>query len=273
MTNKIYIHICLAVVLGLGVMTVAQADLVVKSEYQSIQPYGNGELVCFRDALAGVPPSAAEIATLESQLPEREVGRYYGRLDLMFENLTLSSLRNRSTSPFQNSAILRKKASKSQTGLDLAIGYVFAKDFRGELEYLVNKNFSYTSQPIFTTVPSGQISSLIKNNTVLFTFYYDFLYDRFRPYVMGSLGASSNDVTTNVSPALPSGSSFTRRVVQFSWGVGVGFRVSIFTRWFMDFNYRYVQLGNPVKIQPNSNILLQGVLGMSAISAGLMYLF
>lgn len=269
---KTYLVLCI-LSMGMWMAKPASADFVVRSEYQSPLPYGNGELVCFRNAIVGSEPAPEEIRALERELPQREVGRYYGRADLSIGNLVLNQIRNRSSGAFQSALVSKKKATKSQTGLQLAIGYVFAPDTRAELEYLVNKNFNYSTSPVFSNRVSGSLNAQIKNNILLLTGYYDFLIDRFRPYVMASIGIAANDTTATISPAPSGNNQFNRRIVTFAWGVGLGFRVSMFTRWFFDMNYRYVQLGSTEKFQPNSNIVLQGIYGMNAISVGLIYLF
>lgn len=250
----------------------AAADFVIKSEHQSALPYGNAETLCFRNALAGKTPlTPEEECSLVNELPISEVDRFYGRFRLNTGTYTLD-VRNRSqpNTPDFNAGVVTRRASRSAMGLELALGYVWEEEFRGDLEYLVIRNFDYNANPIFNTAPTRSFSASIKNNTILGNLYYDFTdFDRFRPYLTGGIGAGVNTVKSKLSI----GGSTTKRWLTFAWQVGAGVRVSIFTRWFLDFSYRYIRLGTNIHLQPNTLTRFNADYSLNAFSFGFIYLF
>lgn len=264
------------IALALCFSSSAWADFIIKSENQSLEPYGNAQTLRFRNAITGTTPlTPEEEALLMDELPESENQRFYGRVSLNSSTLVLDQIRNKSFGIDSTGTIFKKKASKSQLGLELAIGYTWEPGFRGELEYLVNKNFMYTSNPAISTGPSRNLSVEIKSNPLLVDVYYDFSgFDRFRPYVTGGLGLSLNSIKSTLTPNIfPFGGETSKRWVTFAWQVGLGFRVSMFTRWFVDIKYRYIRLGTNLRVEPNANFRVNTNFGMNALSVGVIYLF
>lgn len=272
---KILVVILSSFILSL-LTSAASADFIVKSEHQSPLPYGNAETICFHSAITGRPLTAEEEMEMVQALPLNEIGRFYGRLRANVGILALEQVRNRSKPPNNTFIVSRRHESRSQTGLEIAVGYIWEEDFRGDLEYLVNKTFNYNANPIATNSSFGNFSAQIKNNTLLANVYYDFLIDRFRPYVTGGIGVSENTVSTSLSPVPPppnTGSS-TKRVAGFAWQLGVGFRVSMFSRWFVDASYRYIRLASGLGLQPgDATFRLNGSYSLNAFSFGIIYLF
>lgn len=258
----------------------ASADFCVREAATTLESYGNGQTGRFRRALAGdndICPE--EFAYLEAYLPVREVGHYYGRFSVNVSTYSLSHFRNKSAIfPYTGAAITRTRGVKTNPGLELAIGYVWSKTTRGELEFLVNKNITFSAFPALAApaVPTN-LSTEIKNSTILFNFYYDFEgYDRFRPFVTGGLGVSVSSVQSTITPP-PFGTtatSGTLRTGRFAWQLGLGFRVSVFRRWFVNVSYRYINLG-PVQLRPpnTSRFRIDGTYSQSALSLGVIYLF
>ncbi len=249
---------------------------VVRSEYQSKGPYGNAETVPFHWALTGTTPlTPEEEATLVQELPQSELQRFYGRVSLDFGQRSLNQIRNKSlsSSVYASGAVVANRFTENQTGLELAIGYGWERDFRVELEYLTNKTFNISATPILNTLPATTLTASIKNNTLLLNVYFDFLgFDRFRPYVVGGVGGAANAVSTMLIPPPVDGGSLNRKLTSWAWNVGVGFRVSVLSRWFVDVKYRYTHLG-VVKLTPNNNFRLNTNYEISAIGVGLIYIF
>lgn len=247
------------------------ADFLVVSEHQSKEPFGNAQTIKFNQAITGKTPlTPEEEILLIEELPLSEVKRFYGRASINSSTLALDNIRNRSIGLDAPGTVFKRHATKSQIGLELAIGYSWERDFRGEIEYLVNKNFNFSASPILSTAPPRSLSVEIKNNTFLANVYYDFSgYDRFRPYLTGGLGASVNSVRSNLNP----GVSFTNNWVNFAWQLGIGFRVSMFTRWFVDIKYRYIRLANQLRIKPHGDFRLNANYNMNSVSFGVIYLF
>lgn len=250
------------------------AEFIVKSEYQSPAPYGNAETIPFRYAITGTKPlTPAELASLAEELPQSEINRFYGRASVNFTNLSLTQIKNRSKAPnaFTNVSVAAKDGYRSQIGGELAIGYTFEQDVRAELEFLINRNFNKTFFPILNTVPQQALTVDIQNLALLANMYYDFTgYDRFRPYIMLGIGLSANDTTTTVAPPPPAGASGSQKKLWFVYNAGIGFRVSFFTRWFVDIKYRYTYLG---QIRMNNNFNLNANYTLNGVSVGLIYIF
>ncbi len=233
--------------------------------------YGNGQNCDFRRAIEGGCPSSPQDA------PFRDYQRFYVSAHFAAGTLALSSIVNRSADSRSTGTVVKGKQSKSQTGMTYALGYIFDPNTRLELEYIVISNLIYTANPVLANAtPSQSLTAEIQNNTVMLNGYLEMSsLDRLKPYVIGSLGISANSVTSTLTPSAYPGvaTSGNRRTAAVAWGLGVGARMGLFQRWFLDFNYRYVKLAQPLFIKPpDNNFKLQGQYGLSIFSIGLIYL-
>lgn len=239
--------------------------------------YGNAQTESFNRAITGGSSvTAEEQAQLSRMLPESDLGRYYGRFRLNHSTLIYDQLKNKSAGGLdQFGAVNKKRTTANQMGFEVAIGYIGSEEMRGDVEYLANKNLTYSASPalIGSGVPVRQVNAQIKNNTLLANVYYEFsgIY-RFKPYLTGAFGASANSVQTTVLPPLGASTSNTQRTLRLAWGLGAGMRVGIFSRWFLDVSYRYINLGNKLSMQ-NQNFSIMGNSSMNALSLGFIYLF
>jgi opacity protein-like surface antigen len=264
-------------ILGISCMT-ARADFAVVDSTKSTQPYGNAQTESFHRAITGgTTLTTAEEAELSVALPVREAQRYYSRVRLNFSTLTLDELKNRSTGPDSIGALTKKRVSVNQSGLELALGYSWSSNLRGDIEYLVNKNLDYTASPVVTGagLTPRQLNVKIKNNILLANVYYEFLgLNRFKPYLTAGIGPSINSVQSTITPvSYDNGGSASLRKLSFAWALGGGLRVAMFSRWHIDVSYRYIRLGSGINIKPTGGFKLLGSSSMNAVSLGLMYYF
>lgn len=259
-----------------GVALPVRAGFGVVPDDQSEQQYGHAQTKCFNRAINGAGPLTAEEQAKVSALGERDYDRFYARLSVNFGTLALNDFKNSSTALTDSTGVINKRrVTLNQTGLEMAIGYVWNGGMRAELEYLVNKNINYNAFPVLTgtTIPR-QINATIKNNTLLVNGYYEYTgVPRFRPYLTAGIGVSANSAQSNLTPALGTGNPNTPNTVAFAWNVGLGARFGIFSRWFIDAKYRYISLGNNIVIQPENGFKLTTLYSMNATSIGLIYLF
>lgn len=255
------------------------ADFGVIGNNPSAYEYGNAQTPSFKRAMSGAGQSisAQEQRELSSMLPEREEERFYGRLRVNFSTLSLDELKNRSSGQDAYGAINVKRSISNQVGFEAALGYAWSANFRGDLEYLANKNLNYKAKPALTgsNVTARELNAQIKNNSLLANVYYDFsgIY-RFKPYLTAGIGLSVNSVQASLTP--PSGpglDSNTLRSLRVAWQLGGGLRFGVFQNWFVDTSYRFIRLGNGLNIKPNNSVKLLGTYGMNAISLGVIYLF
>lgn len=264
--------------LTLGILSMpVHADFGVVDSARSAEPYGNAQTESFHRAITGgTRLTASEEAELSAALPVREAENYYGRLRLNFSTLTLDELTNRSSGPDSIGAVAKKRVSVNQTGLEVALGYSWSSSFRGDIEYLVNKNLDYTASPVLTGTPAPrQLTAQFKNSTILANLYYEFLgLNRFKPYLTVGLGPSVNSVQSTVTPVpYDTGGSATLRKFGVAWAAGLGLRVAVFSRWHIDVSYRYIRLGSGINIKPTSQFKLLGATSLNAVSLGLIYYF
>jgi len=267
----------LAAVVTVGLSAAVLATPVFSSlgvnEYQSKEPYGNAQTPGFRRALAGgTPLTAEEERRMAGLVPISEAEHYYGRVSVNTGTLVLDKLKNKSASNFKNAVLAQKRSRTNQTGLEFALGYIWSGGMRGEVEYLVNRNMVYNTA-LSGAGTTTAFRATVKNHTLLINGYYDFLdYDRFRPFLTAGVGVAVNSVNTQLTPTLASGEQKAARNVNLAYQVGVGFRLSLFTRWAVNASYRYVHLGNAV-INPNANLKWIAPVSLSPFSLGLTYLF
>lgn len=255
-----------------------QADFAVVEE-KCTGEYGNGQSAVFHRAIYGAGPlNAEEQAKLASVLPFREDNRYYGRAMVNFSTLTYDQIKNQTSGIDRAGAVNIKRVSRNQVGITLAVGYAWSRNFRGDIEYFAVKNLNYNANPslIGVGVPVRQLTSQIKNNTLLANVFYDFegVY-RFRPYLTAGLGASVNSVQASITPPPNSSGTVSRnaRMMGFAWALGGGLRIGMFTRWFLDVNYRYIRLANGLAVSPVAGYKLTGSYNMNAVGVGINYLF
>ncbi|HRA42950.1 MAG TPA: outer membrane beta-barrel protein [Gammaproteobacteria bacterium] len=262
--------------LGVSCMSV-HADFGVVDSARSAEPYGNAQTGSFHRAITGgTRLTAREEAELSAALPVREAENYYGRLRLNFSTLTLDELKNRSSGLDRTGLVAKKRVSVNQTGLEVALGYSWSPSFRGDIEYLVNKNLDYTANPVLSGTPAArQLRAQFKNSTILANVYYEFLgLNRFKPYLTVGLGPSVNSVQSSITAApYDAAGSATLRKFGVAWAGGVGLRVAVFSRWHIDVSYRYIRLGSGINIKPTSQFKLLGATSLNAVSLGLMYYF
>lgn len=269
--------------------TVQTADPTVCYEFKKPANYGNGQTCRFKCAMLGCPMTPAEEAALVEILPEKEAGHYYGRFSVNSASFTYGGIVNRSVNgplPLNNDRqgqVVRNRASRTQPGLELAIGKFSSSGgcssgssaFRWEFEYLVNRNFNYTANPVLanTTTPRS-LGAEFQNNTLLFNMYYEFKwFERFKPFLMAGIGAAVNTIKSTLTPPVTGTTgSATRRYGTFAYDIGAGFRIRIFNHWSLVFTYRYINLG-VVRVQPSPTFRIQGTYSMSPISLGVMYMF
>lgn len=262
-------------VLCSGFASATLADFGVAAPSQPTDYYGNGQSATFRRAIAGGEPlTPEEQAEIQAQLPEKDSNRYYGRFRVNASSLIFGNIKNRSASPNNTAGVGNKRAVQNQTGLEIAIGYTWT-DMRWDLEYLVNRNLLYNANPVLTGVnPQQSISGSIKNNTILANGYYDITgFGRIQPYFTGGLGVSVNTINSTVTPSGTSSGSHSVRTASLAYQLGAGIRMRFFEKWYFDFSYRYIFLGNKLNMNPSNTVNLQGQYSMNAISVGFIYLF
>jgi opacity protein-like surface antigen len=278
MKNKPYRSILgvLWLVLALGVECV-YADFGVIDDNADASDYGNGQTGSFYHAInGGSTMSAADQQAIAAMLPLKEEDRFYGRARLNFTTLILENIKNKSSGGDANGLVNKKRFVSNQAGFELAVGYLWSPSFRGDIEYIVNKNINYIANPglIGNVVTTSNLTATVKNNTILANLYYDFTaLDRFKPYLTGGFGIAANSVQATLTPTPPAGSSQTLRKMGLAWAIGAGLRIGIFSHWYMDMSYRYVSLGSSINIQPNGLYQLQGAYTANVASIGFIYLF
>jgi len=241
--------------------------------------YGNAQTVRFHNAISGTSClTKEERDRLGNLLPLNETGHFYGRFRLAFSTAVLDEIRNRSSGVDSNATVNVKHVSDARTAFEIAVGYFFSSNFRGDLEYLANKNFTYNANPLFTNGPvSRSLTAEIKSNTLLANLYYEFtgVY-RFRPYLTGGIGLSNISVTSSVTPT-PVGATTPApqnpKKGGIAWSAGLGLRINIFKRWSLDMGYRYIRLGSGINIKPNSDTKLISNYSVNNMSLGFIYLF
>lgn len=254
------------------------ADFGVMDSTKPAEPYGNAQSESFHRAITGgTRLTATEEAELSEELPVRETQHYYARVGLNFSTLKLEQLKNVSLGLDSSGVVAKKSVSMNQTGLEIALGYGWSSNLRGEIEYLANKNLNYDASPVVTGagLTSRQLTAQIKNNTLLANVYYEFLgLNRFKPYVTVGLGPSLSSVQATITAApYDAAGSATLRKTNIAMAFGGGLRVAMFSHWHIDIRYRYMRLGQKLKFAPTSGFALSGSSNMNAVSLGLMYYF
>lgn len=253
------------------------ADFQVRSIYRPCEPYGDINVVPYYDAVERktYDPNSGVLVV---DVIEHEIMRFYGRLAVNGMQFKIDKISNQSPglglSALATGFISSPNATQNAIGLELAIGVVYDPNIRSELEYLVNRNFHYSSSPVLTGVgvPAVAFGSEIKNNVLLINFYYDFSgFEGFRPYVVAGVGGGANDAYSVGVPTPPGGGELVKRHVCLAWNLGAGFRFKFMPRWYLDLKYRYTHLGL-AKMETNS-IKLRGDYSMNGVSLGLMYIF
>lgn len=265
------------------------ADFSVNRECQPCEFNVDGHTSCAHGPVPGSEPDSPfeEDAILYS-LPIKETGHYYGRGSVNAGTLNLTNISNRSTSTFPSGGVqttfsggvlTRPSAHTNQIGLEVALGYFFSKNFRLELEYLVNRNLNYNANPAIslTGIPPFNLAAEVTNNTFLLNGYYDFIFcdfDKLRPFGTVGFGPSFNSVKATITPPFTNGlsSQRTKQFVSIALGGGVGFSYNFCPRWFLTASLRYIYLGT-VKIEPDPNFRLQGNYSYLPLSVGLLYIF
>jgi opacity protein-like surface antigen len=241
--------------------------------------YGNAETETFHRAVSGAGPlTRREQEELALVLPEKDWGRYYGRVDVNFSTLSFDQIKNRAAGIDRLGAPNVTRVTRNQVGVSVAIGYAWSRNFRGDAEYFANRTLNYNANPalIGVGVPARQVNAQIKSNTLLLNLFYDFdgIY-RFRPYLTAGVGATMASVQSSVFPAPNTTIQATKtlRTLRVAFGGGAGIRIGLFTRWFLDASVRYIRLGNGVGISPVSGYKLLGTYSMNAASVGAIFLF
>jgi opacity protein-like surface antigen len=260
----------------------AYADFQIMPGDRPLDPcynndYGNGQTGSFYRAIqGGTPLTSAQEAELSNLMESPSDYPFYGRVRLNFSTLALDEIKNRSTGTDALGQVAKKRTTANQAGLEIAIGYAWSDTMRGDIEYLANKNLSYTANPVLTgTTPTRRLDTQLKNSTLLANVYYDFSgLNRLKPYVTGGLGLAINNAQVTLTPPTTGATAANNpRNLSVAWTLGAGFRVAVFTRWHIDAAYRYIRLGNGLNIKANSNFKLIGTYSMTALSLGLMYSF
>jgi opacity protein-like surface antigen len=260
----------------LGLSLPASADFTVVQPESSVD-YGSAQTSSFHNAITGGGAlSREESAKIMAMIPEQVNQRLYGRFRVNFATLMVDGLQNKATGTNASGTINKKRSSANQVGFEMALGYCWSDNFRGDVEYIANKNLNYVANPMLigSGVTSRQMTAVIKNNTLLGNVYYDFtgIY-RFTPYVTAGVGLAANSVQASLPPVPVEGASQTKRSMKIAYMLGLGMRVNIFKRWFLDSSYRYMQLGSKLEMSPNSSYKINGNLSANVISVGLIYLF
>lgn len=267
--------IIVSLMFGIFFASPVLGDFIITEESEDV--YGNGHLVVFDRAIGGDLGllTCTEKEELADILPLRDIECFYGRFRINQSTLQLNDIRNRSTGAiFKNGAVINNHTSLNQVGVEFALGYIWSKSFRADIEYLLNKNITYSSSPVLSGSPFS-LTATLKNNPVLINFYYDFTFEggRFKPYLTAGIGGSFNSVQSMLTPTPfgTSGSS-TKQSLGWAWALGGGMRVGIFSRWYLDLSVRYINLAT-VRIEPVSSFELLTNYSMNAISLGVIYLF
>ncbi len=257
----------------------ACAEYAVVTEYQSPELYGNGQIPCFRGAMTGSNAlTPEEEALLISDLPIKTLNHYYARLSGNTGTLTLSSVmapNNNLGGIFSGVSVTNNRSHLNQIGFEVAGGYFYDKNSRLEIEYLVNRTLSFS-----TLSAPFLINANINTNTFLFNGYYETNiggYDRLRLFIVGGLGPTFTNVKTLVSGGGAGGPfTLTKNYASLAAGGGIGFRFSVFSRFYIQASFRYIYLGK-IKIEPligtTGTLRLQGTYSYSPVSLGLIYVF
>lgn len=274
MKNKFF-HKILSFWLFIGIGIFAQAilaDFAVREDKYSLENYGDVKEPCYERAVIGGPPFIDEYV-----FPLREDRRFYGRASLNSGIYVLSSFKNKSTDvPDVRGTFLRKSITKTNPGVEFAFGYIWSPRVHGEIEYLLIRNLNYSPNPVFSNVSTQRsLTATLTNNTLLANIYYDFgYYARFRPFITVGVGYSYNSAISAISP-VPANTiviAGPKKMSSVALMGGLGFRVHMFTRWFANVSYRYVNLGL-VRFQPTMNVTVDANYSVSLFSLGLIYLF
>ncbi len=251
------------------------------ADFDVVEPrneyYGNAQADSFHRAISGgTTVNAEEEKMLAEVTPFKTTQRYYGRFRINFSNMAVDALENKSTGPEKDATLLKKRTSITQTGLEMAVGYAWSKNVRGDIEYIANKNIVYSASPVLAGngITSRALSTWIKNNTLLFNVYYEMtgIY-RFTPYVTLGAGIAVNSVQSLLSPPPTGIGSESTRNMSLAWTMGTGVRINVFKRWFIDTSYRYMNLGSGLTIKPGDTYKLNGDLSSNVVSIGMIYLF
>lgn len=145
--------------------------------------------------------------------------------------------------------------NRSQLGFGGSLGYSLVASnipMRMELEYLYMPQIQANFNPLFSgsTPESAQIKSKISNQTLMFNMTYDFVNDsRYLPFFIGGLGftdtLAKTRIMSNVAMAPPTTAQYySNDNINMSWNAGLGMRVKVQKRIFIDLMYRYMRLGS-----------------------------
>lgn len=259
---------------GLGALLTATSTMAAfyVNESSINDPCYKAEIPCPRQVLM---PPPTQINSEYAPLPECETNRWYGRVGVNFGSLRLKNIKNASLGIDTGGVVFQKAQSLSRVaGLEFAVGYNWSKMLHGEFEYLVIRNFPYSTNPVLTNVPIRRsLNALLKNNTFLYNMYMDAtLYDHIKPFLTGGIGFAFNSAKSTLTPPAIEGGGRITRTIGLAYQAGVGVRMHLFTRGFLSVSYRYIGLGQ-MRIRPNDNLRIKARYSMLPFSISFGYLF
>ncbi len=146
-----------------------------------------------------------------------------------------------------------KKRSKNSDVFKASIGKKF-DDVRVEFEFLYSKKHKFNFS---NSIPSEDVTLFHSLHTSHHTYFvnafYDFkgLHDSIRPYVGLGLGVSRNKVSagsvlryiSSVGITAPFQNSSKKSSTSFAWNTSLGLIVDVNEHFFLDFSYKYLDLG------------------------------
>lgn len=256
----------LVVTAGIFFAKPVYADFSVNGS-SSHHHYGNASNVTFKKAIEGNDMTDAEIDEVTSILPAIDTNVAYGRVSFHMSKGRLGSLKNKSLGTNASSALSQKvKKDSGGKGIEVAIGKVW-NNWRTEVEYLVLDDVKYNPSPAFVGGGTA-IDSNIKSHVFLANAYYEVLdHEILKPYVMFGAGFARNEASTTF------GSNSKSKVVYGpALTFGIGTRVKLIEKFYLDLAWRYAYLGN-FTIYDGASTKLKGTRSMTAVSVGLNFLF
>ena len=260
--------------MALGLVGVAQAEL---GDWSDPQPYyGNAQTPGFRRAMGGAGPlTEEEQRAIEALKPAKEQNRFYLRLFGYSGKQNVSRFSNLSPGANAGGQVNETAIRTYQNRASFALGYD-AQACRLELEYIRLSKMYYRVTPMLLNIGSTEgIDATIRSYAWFLNLVFDLrgVAERFYPFALVGIGGAYNRVSS-VLINRPANTIENGRQSNFhmAYGLGVGVRLGLTSRLYVDTQARYLKLGY-TNLKPEPNIYLRGQHSLTFLSLGLMYLF
>lgn len=157
----------------------------------------------------------------------------------------------------------------------LGIGYRASENIRGDLSFIHKGNYSffkkkekqvrYTSETQERSMEEGEWS--ITTNLAMINGYYDIpTQTMLTPYITGGIGIALHEVKdSNFIEGLKGYKCAGTTQKSFAWSAGVGTLYKIHNKVFIDFNYKYTDMG---KVIPSYYDFYRGRIGSNVWDKG-----